>query len=57
MEDEQAVGFLGRSPAGVVVAGDGAVGVGDLDHVDGNGVGFKASRDPTMKPSIPEMKR
>jgi hypothetical protein len=57
MEDEQAAGFLGRSPAGEVVAADGAVGVGALEQVDGGGAGFRASRNPIMKPSIPGMRR
>ena len=57
MEDEEAAGFLARSPAGEVVAGDGAVGAGALDQVDGGGAGFKACRDPIMKPSKPGVRR
>ena len=55
--DEQAAGFLGSNPAGEVVAGDGANGVGALGQIDGDGAGFKASRDPIMKPSIQGMRR
>ena len=57
MEDEQAAGLLGSNPAGEVVAGDGANGVGALGQIDGDGAGFKASRDPIMKPSIQGMRR
>ena len=57
MGDEQAAGLLGSSPAGEVVDGDGAMGVGALAHLDGGGVGFKAARDPIMKPSIQGMRR
>ena len=57
MEEDQAAGLLGSSPAGEVVAGDGAFGVGALDRLDGGGVGFKAAKDPSMKPSIPGKRR
>lgn len=57
MEGEQAAGFLGSSPAGEVVAGDGAIGVGALGQLDGGWAGFKAARDPFMKSSIQKMRR
>ena len=57
MGDEQAAVLLGSSPAGEVVAGDGAIGVGALDQLDGGGAGFQAARDPFMKSSIQKMRR
>ena len=57
MGDEQAAVLLGSSPAGEVVAGDGAIGVGALGQLGGGGAGFKAARDPIMKPSIQGMRR
>jgi len=57
MGGEQAAGLLGSSPAGEVVAGDGAIGVGALGQLDGGGAGFQAARDPIMKPSIQGMRR
>ena len=57
MEDEQAADLLGSNPAGEVVAGDGAIGVGALGQLGGAGAGFKAARDPIMKPSIRGMRR
>ena len=57
MGDEQAAVFLGSSPAGEVVAGDGAIGVGALGQLDGGGAGFQAARDPIMKPSTQVMRR
>ena len=57
MGDEQAANLLVSSPAGEVVAGDGAIGVGALSQLDGGGAGFQAARGPIMKPSIPGMRR
>ena len=57
MGDEQAAVLLGSSPAGEVVAGDGAIGVGALGQLDGGWAGFKAARDPFMKSSIQKMRR
>ena len=57
MGGEQAAGLLGSSPAGEVVAEDGAIGVGTLGQLDGGGAGFQAARDPIMKPSIQGMRR
>jgi len=57
MGGEQAAGLLGSSPAGEVVAEDGAIGVGTLGQLDGGGAVFKAARDPIMKPSIQGMRR
>ena len=57
MEDEQAAGLLGSSPAGEVVAGDGDIGVGALAELGGVGAGFKAAGDPIMKPLIQRMRR
>ena len=57
MEDEQVAGLLGSSPAGEVVAEDGAIGVGTLAQLGGGGAVFKAARDPFMKPSIQGMRR
>jgi len=57
MEDEQVAGLLGSSPAGEVVAEDGAIGVGTLAQLGGGGAVFKAARDPFMKPSKQGMRR
>ena len=57
IEDEQAAGLLGSSQAGEVVAGDGGMGVGAPGQLAGGGAGFKAARDPFMKPSIQGMRR
>jgi len=57
MGGEQAAGLLGSSPAGEVVAEDGAIGVGTLAQLGGGGAVFKAARDPIMKPSIQGMRR
>jgi len=55
--DEQAASLLGSRPAGEVVAGDGATGVGAIVHLNGCGADFQAARDPFMKPSIQGMRR
>jgi len=57
MGGEQAAGLLGSSPAGEVVAEDGAIGVGTLGQLDGGGAVFKAAKDPFMKPSKQGMRR
>lgn len=57
MEDEQAAGLLGSSPAGAVVGEDGDIGGGALAQLGGVGAGFKAARDPIMKPSVQGMRR
>ena len=57
MEDEQAAGLLGSNPAGEAVVGAGAVGVGAPGQLDGGGAGFKAAKDPLMKPSTQRMRR